>query len=606
MAGTFYKYAERNVDTQINWAEVGKNVVDMLQEENRIREEKKAAIDEATRQDFETLANAPTGDFQSASAWILGYSADASEALLIQDRLLRGGLLKVKDYTVMRQNLNDGTNQMFQIAKEYQEIAAETMSRYQGDISQETEAWLMEQVQGLSNFKNTKAYINPTNGSVSLAMMTKKVIDGKEVMVMETDPDKFMTINQLRNRMNVRLDKYNYVADVDRMVSSLGEYQTADIRKVAGVHKMVSVTEVLDPTMRDRLSDEDKQTITAYQEWEDNSIKSQLANPFNQLSLLTDAIDKVPETGEAYKPTFDAELAKTNSKYILLEDNGTGMPVPKFTEEQTKVATEFLRAQTRNALDRKTSVGVSSEPQPYPIQQWQYEAGKEDEAATELVNLIGAVYYGNGAEIDASLTYFRDFIPNAKELVRNDSGLTVFFKDGTERFLSFEGDDGKIKTLDMFIRAASALLGGSTDVNAVLQSGTYKKPEDYLETPHVGLREFSSKVAGTTTTAPKPKGQAMNYINKRFTVQTLSQKQDAALSDINSIIQRLGFQATEEGRGDIITIVAPNKDKKQFSVNKDATENEQTLKEMLSWIEGRMDGAIVINALQAGFLELDN
>jgi len=91
-----------------------------------------------------------------------------------------------------------------------------------------------------------------------------------------------------------------------------------------------------------------------------------------------------------------------------------------------------------------------------------------------------------------------------------------------------------------------------------------------------------------------------------MTAQTLSQNQDAALSDINSIIQRLGFQATEEGRGDIITIVAPNKDKKQFSVNKDATENEQTLKEMLSWIEGRMDGDKVINALQAGFLELDN
>ena len=606
MAGTFYKYAERNVDTQINWAEVGKNVVDMLQEENRIREEKKAAIDEATRQDFETLANAPTGDFQSASAWILGYSADASEALLIQDRLLRGGLLKWKDYTVMRQNLNDGTNQMFQIAKEYQEIAAETMSRYQGDISQETEAWLMEQVQGLSNFKNTKAYINPTNGSVSLAMMTKKVIDGKEVMVMETDPDKFMTINQLRNRMNVRLDKYNYVADVDRMVSSLGEYQTADIRKVAGVHKMVSVTEVLDPTMRDRLSDEDKQTITAYQEWEDNSIKSQLANPYNQLSLLTDAIDKVPGTGEAYKPTFDAELAKTNSKYILLEDNGTGMPVPKFTEEQTKVATEFLRAQTRNALDRKTSVGVSSEPQPYPTQQWQYEAGKEDEAATELVNLIGAVYYGNGAEIDASLTYFRDFIPNAKELVRNDSGLTVFFKDGTERFLSFKGDDGKIKTLDMFIRAASALLGGPTDVNAVLQSGTYKKPEDYLETPHVGLREFSSKVAGTTTTNLPSQAKAVTYLDKKLTADMLNQGQDAARTAINKIIQPLGFVATDIGKRSI-TITAPDgKTKKTFSVNNGTTESEKTLIDMLTWLQGNLSEDRARQADAARTLELDN
>jgi hypothetical protein len=601
MAGTFYKYAERNVDTQINWAEVGKNVVDMLQEENRIREEKKAAIDEASREFGETLANAPTGDFQSANEWILGYAADASQARLIQDRLLRGGLLKVKDYTVMRQNLNDGTNQMFQVAKEYQDKAAETMSRYEGNISQETEAWLMEQVQGLSNFKNTKAYINPTNYSVSLAMMTKKVIDGKEVMVMETDPDKFMTINQLRNRMNVRLDKYNYVADVDRMVSSLGEYQTADIRKVAGVYKMVSVKEVLDPTMRDRLSDEEKKTITAYQEWEDNSIKSQLANPYNQLSLLTDAIDKVPETGEAYKPTFDAELAKTSSKYILLEDNGTGMPVPKFTEEQTKVATEFLRAQTRNALDRKTSVDVSSEPQPYPMQQWQYDAGREDEAATELVNLIGAVYYGNGAEIDASLEFFRDYIPNAKELVRNDNGVTVFFKDGTERFVSFTNDDGTEKDLETFIKGASALFAGDVDVITAVESGRINQGGELS----LGLGEQRREVSGTTTTRVTPQRQAVNYLNNSLTADVLNQEQDIALPAINAIVQPLGFTATKKGRGNVITIVAPDKDEKTFSLNKGTTESQQILKEMLSWIQGHLSEDRVRQAYAAGLLDLE-
>jgi hypothetical protein len=264
---TYFKYAERNIDSQINWAEVGKNVVDMLREEDRLREEKKAAIDTASREFGETLSNAPTGDFQSANEWILGYAADASQARLLQDRLLKGGLLKVKDYTVARQNLNDGTNQMFQVAKEYQDKAAEAMRRYQSGESQDTEAWLMEQVQGLSNFKNTKAYINPTNYTVSLGMMTKKVVDGKEVMVMESDPDKFVTVNQLRNRMNVKLDKFDYVGSVDRQVSALGEFQTADIARVAGLYKMASVKEVLDPTNRTRLSDEDNKKITAYQVW---------------------------------------------------------------------------------------------------------------------------------------------------------------------------------------------------------------------------------------------------------------------------------------------------------------------------------------------------
>ena len=364
MAGTYFKYAERNVDSQINWAEIGKNMVNMLQEEDRLREEKKAAIDEASREFGEILANAPTGDFTSANEWILQYSSDASEALLMQDRLLKNGLLKPKDYTIMRQNLNDGTNQMFQVAKEYQAQASEAMKRYKAGESQDLEAWLMEQVQGLSNFKNTKAYINPTNFSVSLGMMKKKIIDGKEVMVMDDNPDNYFSVNQLRNRMNTKYDRYDYVASVDRQVNALGENQISDISRLTGFYKVGSIKEITDPTMRERLSDEDKKTVTAYQEWENNMISSELSNPYHATSLLTNAVDKVPGTQDYYEPTFDAELAKTNPKYILVEDDGSGMVKPKLTPEQEKVAADFLRAQTRNALDRKTTQRTFTEPQP--------------------------------------------------------------------------------------------------------------------------------------------------------------------------------------------------------------------------------------------------
>ena len=52
---TYYKWAERQADTTINWAEVGKNLSDTLKEEVAIRELKKAAIDEKTRQLSDTL-----------------------------------------------------------------------------------------------------------------------------------------------------------------------------------------------------------------------------------------------------------------------------------------------------------------------------------------------------------------------------------------------------------------------------------------------------------------------------------------------------------------------------------------------------------------------
>jgi hypothetical protein len=363
MAKTFYKYAERSAESQINWAEVGKNVTDMLATEASLREEKKAAIDEASRQFGDVLSNAPQGDFQSANEWTLNFANDAAQQRLIQDRLLKSGRMSLKDYTVQRQNLNDSTGQLFAISKEYQDKYKEAVERYNGDKSQEFEIWLTKQAEGLSNFTNTKAYINPTNGQVSIAKMKRvKGADGKDVMVMDDNPDNYVTVNQLRNRMNVRLDKYQYQSAVDKQVASLGEVVLTNVSKLKGAYRMLKIEEFTDPTKRERLTDEEKQVVTTYMNWEDNMIKSELANPFNQLGLLTDAVDKVPGTNDFYEFTFDAELAKTNKKYIYIEDDGSGMPRPKFTEEQNKVAADFLRTQTRNSLDQKTKVDLQAEP----------------------------------------------------------------------------------------------------------------------------------------------------------------------------------------------------------------------------------------------------
>lgn len=363
MAKTFYKYAERSAESQINWAEVGKNVTEMLATESALREEKKAAIDEASRQFGDVLSNAPQGDFQSANEWTLNFANDAAQQRLIQDRLLKSGRMSLKDYTVQRQNLNDSTGQLFAISKEYQDKYKEAVERYNGDKSQEFEIWLTKQAEGLSNFTNTKAYINPTNGQVSIAQMKRvKGADGKEVMVMDDNPDNYVTVNQLRNRMNVRLDKYQYQSAIDKQVTSLGEVVLTNVSKLKGAYRMLKIEELTDPTKRERLTDEEKQVVTTYMDWEKNMIESELSNPFNQLGLLTDAVNKVPGTNDYYDFTFDAELAKTNPKYIYMKDDGSGMPRPEFTEEQNKVAADFLRTQTRNSLDQKTKVDLQAEP----------------------------------------------------------------------------------------------------------------------------------------------------------------------------------------------------------------------------------------------------
>jgi hypothetical protein len=62
---TYYKYVEREADSYINWAEIGKSISDTAYEINRVREEKKDAIDTAMREDLNQLAEAPQGEDQN-------------------------------------------------------------------------------------------------------------------------------------------------------------------------------------------------------------------------------------------------------------------------------------------------------------------------------------------------------------------------------------------------------------------------------------------------------------------------------------------------------------------------------------------------------------
>jgi len=85
--------------------------------------------------------------------------------MLMQDRLLKSGQMKLKDYTVARQNILDGTDQAFNLTKEYQANFAEKMERYKTDKSQDLEQWLMAQAEGYSDFNKSQLYINPTDGT---------------------------------------------------------------------------------------------------------------------------------------------------------------------------------------------------------------------------------------------------------------------------------------------------------------------------------------------------------------------------------------------------------------------------------------------------------
>ena len=359
---TYFKYAERSAESQINWAEVGKNMTDMLQEQERIRDEKISALDAATRELGEKLANPPQGEHKSANQWALEYGDNASEYMLMQEKLFKSGKMKTKDYLVSRQNLVDGTKQAFNLTKEFQETFKMKMDRYKNGESQDLELFLNAQAEKFGDFTKSQLYINPTDGSVNVAMKERRVIGGKEVFVMNQNPNEFTTISSLRNTIAGTYDKFDTNAVSTAFADSLGKEETASI--VFGtLSKGGAITTEEDITSRTDLDADGKTIMFKFIDAENQFINASLENPYDRLSVLTNT-KKFAPNGKQYTFTYDEADAKANPEKVLLKvDSATGQPTPQFNDEQMKVSTEAMRTEVRAKYDYKKGISPTSQAQ---------------------------------------------------------------------------------------------------------------------------------------------------------------------------------------------------------------------------------------------------
>jgi len=602
MAKTYYKYVERGAESQINWGEVGKSVSEMIAAEALVREQKKAAIDEASRQFGEVLANAPTGEFQTANQWTLEYANDASQAMLLLDRQLKTGQISLKDYTVKRQNLNDSTNQMFQLSKSYQEKYAEAKRRYAAGESQGSEMWIKTQLDGMSNFKETKAYINPTNYQVSVGRMIQtKGANGETVMMLDPNTDNYMTTNQMNAYLDLKLDKYNFGEAVDGMVDSLGKYDTTMVAKLQNIYRTYGITSISDPTKRAKFGEEAKETITAYEEWEKAQINSQMANPYNQLSVLTDAVFNDPKTGEQYQQTRDAELAKTSSKYILFQDDGTGMLVPQFTKEQDEVAAQFMQSMLRNGIDQSSKTDTQAMPSIDYAPEYVYSRGDDNEKKLSNAGYWNQLWWGDARQKTAA----------AEALL----GTSIAVKEGlmaidtsTPGFIKLKYEDGKLNRnirLQDFTPAEWAATGvelhGENDRNRAMNAGGgFGGKTVNLSAGNEAKRAgTANSPSGGKQTAQQ---KAKNYLQQKLGSGVLVSKGDKGVDEIVAIIQPLGFTGELTGTfGDYITITAPDgKTQKEFRLQNESGKNKVVAADIISWMQGQMNNEKLASAEASG------
>lgn len=407
-----YKYVERDATDFVNWAEIGKNMSDMFETERKIREQKKAAIDEDSRQIGLTLANAPQGQDANARTAALKLADNATQYKNQLLKMVKSGKMKVRDYLISTQNLKDSIGQSFDALTEYQKNYGEVMDGYKNNTISKMTVDDWAKVEGFGNWNQSDFYINPTNGIVNIAMKDKKIVDGKEVYTMSENPNNFASPAYIKGLLQSKKDRLDVQKISTDWSSKLGTYIKTDAAKsfASQIMKQGQVVSVKDITKREdfrTLPSGVQQEVYNFFNAETEWINGQLSNPYARGSVLIDHVQFVPGTNKMYRRTHDKADAAAHEEAIYEEiDPSTQQGTLIFSDKQKEAANQYVRDMARSQYNIEEKVDVKSQLQ---LQEKGSTQRAYEEKANEAENFSRQTSYlltGTPAQRADAVKYF--------------------------------------------------------------------------------------------------------------------------------------------------------------------------------------------------------
>ena len=476
---TKYGYVQRDPqDTQLNWSQIATDTVDMLNAEVKTREDKKAAIDQATA-DYQTiLNNVPQGENTQLNEFALNAAEKLQKQMLMQETLLKSGQLNPKQYTIMRQNLSDGTDQAFSLMQDYNDEYSAKMAMMSADLpvaerASQMQTWMMEQVEGFSNFTSTELVVNPQTGIMSMAKLIpdpKYKGSGTAPLIPDPDPNNLVTVQQLQNRIKTKYTQYDVVGNAEEWIETLGEDKRVEIATLgskyqAGIFKTVKNIRNREGGFKDKTPEElqklatemgvdvdDIAALSKFEEAQNTFIEGQLFSNSNiGASVLLDFARKTPD-GTPYELTFDPDAAAEDESVILLK-SVNGRVQAELTDAQEAVATEAYKAQIDIGLDIEETVEVRQVyKEPRAKTPTEIAAGEEKEDSFGILRATSEFYAAKTPQqIEAAANKLMSLNPNIKDIKRvgKESATITYFNYGgaknAKKTLNFKDDVGEFQ-----------------------------------------------------------------------------------------------------------------------------------------------------------------
>lgn len=527
---TYYKFAEQQADSTVDWSVISKNLTDTINQIDKDRQEKKAALDAQLQEDLQRLNDVPAGENKTATEFALRFGDQMTQYRLMINRMLKSGQMSLADYKIAQQNSKASTEQVFGLVDEYNAATKELMER-KGKGGSVGELQLAGGIQSLGNIANTSFWINPTTGTVGLATV-EKGIDGVNKM-----GSNYVSPNVLRQRLNTRIDYFDANAYLAEQAKGLAEFKTANIDKLKNFYRTGLITSIEDPQLRKE-----------YEQWEDNTVGAVIGDGFKMVSLLTDSM---PDKN--YTATYDKEAWENDKtgKLILVEADDNGILTPKLTDKQKEDAKKYLKNNIKNYVTNvKDYQTFGEQPIQYkPQYLYEYEKADANEKSEieSTMNNLGKLYYGDETEAIAAGTYFRDYLNSFDEyannpvvdVTRNGNAVIVTQKDGSRKDFLFKAG-GKTLSQKDFIEQAEGL-HKIKDIRKALKSSGYDASKGFNPNVNVSVKMTVGKNAKLDAFNAKASATTGDKDNKKRVKFITAGDAQATAAALNNEFNELGF-----------------------------------------------------------------
>jgi hypothetical protein len=529
----YYGYAERDANSYVDWGKLGQNLTETVQTAYQIREERKAQLDELMQKNYAELANSPTGENQDINGAVTGLADNQKQYLLQVNKLLKAGILKPKDYTLINQNLAEDTKALFSNAKNWQDAYGKILERNKNNTGSKAELDISSDVAAFGKFKDLQFMINPTTGRINGAQMTK----GPNGELIKGDTKSMQQLNVL---MNQPIDKYQLTEKLTQAEKALGDFTTSILTRAA-IQRQGSILNV-----------EDKAIKSTFESAKNTFVNEVMANPFNVMSILVDSAGVIPGTTTPYRVSTKTSDRGKPDVIFYHDPDGDGSYNPEFTADQRKAAQQYVIDQFVGMIDRKEETSVVSAISPSYEPEY-IAAGRGKEA--EKRSAVGAwdkLRWGSAEEKKAAANILIG-TDRAQEAGLIDIDMTT---NPGSVVLKYSNPD-KNRTIAITENGAdwSAIgveLHGENDVNKAKKAagGTWSKPlnPDYTDVRVIRQGGDYSK-------------QMSNYVSQVIPEALVEDDSKATASNLNDNLKELGFSVKGDWEGfgsDYIVITAPD------------------------------------------------